>query len=88
MENNQLLQQVLEAMETQTQTLEQMVQGTAQRTKTELLTYIESHVEQDIKLLAEGHQVILGKLAERERIEELEQRVKTLERILESMKPA
>ena len=59
-----------------------------QRMGTQLMAYIESHVEKEIRLLAEGHQIILDRLTDKERLSELEQRVMTLEYIVKNIHSA
>ena len=68
--------------------IQKIVQDDGRKNRTEIMTYIESHVEKQIKLLNEGPQLILEKMAEKERIENLEQRIKTLEHIIEAMRTA
>lgn len=55
---------------------------------TETRAYIEMRIEKQIQLLGEGHQLIIEKMADKERLDDLEQRVKTLEHILEAMRSA
>lgn len=48
-------------------------------TRTGLMAYMESHLERDIKTLAEGHQLLLERFPAAEGLENLRERVDTLE---------
>ncbi len=47
-----------------------------------LFAYLESKIEPQIKLLAEGQQALLEKMAPKDRINDLEARVSTVEHIV------
>lgn len=47
-----------------------------------MFAYIESKIEPQLKLLAEGQQAILEKLVSKERVDNLEARVSTLEQVV------
>ena len=60
------------------------IQEDIQASKREVIAYIENGVEKDIKILAEGHHILLDKLPEQNRVDDLNDRVTTVETVMKN----
>lgn len=62
--------------------IQEEIQLSEERTKREIIAYIENGVEKDIKTLAEGHRLLLDRLPADDRVDDLNDRVTTVETVM------